>query len=179
MPSRRDLERLVVWCDPGATEAPFQWLRPELGAALAVHGMTPSGDVIGGIAAMWKGRIRVRATSGISELPAEPVRFEGTLPGVRNSTKTAQLTLAADAESLTVALAGATLPSGWGARFDVTRVVDTAGVVSASWTLTPAGGVPTHRFELALWPGPAWTSASTSARRDLIPARVESPPSEE
>jgi len=152
VPSRRDLERLVVWCDAGATEAPFQWLRAELGAALTVHAVTPSGDVVGGIVAMWKGRIRMRATSGISELPAEPVRFEGTLPGVRNPGRTVQLTPTADRESLTVALAGATLPSEWNTRFDVTRVVDTAGVVRAEWTLVSANAVPTHLFELALWP---------------------------
>ena len=152
MPSRRDLERLIIWCDTGATEAPFQWLRAELGAALMVHNMTPSGDVVGGIVAMWKGRIRMRATSGISELPAELVRFEGTLTGVRNPAKTVLLTQSADSESLTVALAGVTLPSEWSTRFDVTQVVDTAGVVRADWTLAPANAVPTHLFELALWP---------------------------
>jgi hypothetical protein len=41
---------------------------------------------------MWNGRIRMRATSGISELPAEPVRFEGTLPRVRNPARRVQLT---------------------------------------------------------------------------------------
>jgi hypothetical protein len=152
VPSRRDLERLVVWCDTGATQTPFQWVRAELGAALTVHGMTPSGDVIGGIVAMWKGRIRMRATSGISEFPDEPVRFEGTLTGIRNPTRTVQLTPTANSDSLTVTLAGTTLPSQWSTRFDVARVVDTAGVVRADWTLTPANAVPTHLFELALWP---------------------------
>ncbi|MFL5910613.1 MAG: hypothetical protein ACJ768_08625 [Gaiellaceae bacterium] len=114
--------------------------------------MTPSGEVVGGIVAMWKGRIRMRAPSGISELPAEPVRFEGTLTGVRNPARTVQLTATADSESLTVALAGATLPTEWSTRFDVTQVVDTAGVVRSDWTLAPANAAPTHLFELALWP---------------------------
>jgi hypothetical protein len=30
--------------------------------------------------------------------------------------------------------------------------VDTAGVLRADWTLAPANAVPTHLFELALWP---------------------------
>lgn len=152
MPSRRDLERLVVWCDVEATEAPFQWLKTDLGAALAVHGMTPSGDVIGGLLAMWKGRLGLRAIPPISELPDEPVRFLGTLPGVRNPTRTAQVTVAATGDSLTVALAGAGVPSDWATRFDVARIEDTAGVVRITWTLAPAGAAPTHQFELALWP---------------------------
>lgn len=153
MPSRADLERLVVWCDAGATEAPLSFLRAELGAGLMVHGLTPSGDVIGGIVAMWKGRISMRgAAPGISEFPTERIRFEGTLPGVRNPNKTVQLTSAADSDSLTVALAGATLRREWSKRFDVVQVADTAGVVRASWTLAPADAAPTHLFELALWP---------------------------
>ena len=116
-----------------------------------VHGMTPSGDVVGGIVAMWKGRIRMRATSGISELPGEPVGFDGTLTGVRNPDRTVQLRLTADIESLTVALKGPNLPSDWSTRFDVAHVEEAGDVVRADWTLAPANAAPTHLFELGLW----------------------------
>jgi hypothetical protein len=76
------------------------------------------------------------------------------------------LTPTADSESLTVALAGATLPSEWSTRFDVTQVVDTAGVVRAERTLAPANATPTHLFELALWP-------DLGIAVDLGPPRLE------
>ncbi|WP_433384363.1 hypothetical protein ACQPZX_23670 [Actinoplanes sp. CA-142083] len=145
MPSRPDLERLVVWCDPSATESPSQLLRPELGAALIVHRMTPSGDV-DGLAAAWKGRIGMSAPSSISEFPAERVRFGGTLPGLRNPAKTATVVLATDAGSLTVTLSGDVLAPDWSTRFDAAHAADTAGVIRVDWTL------PGHLFELFLWP---------------------------
>ena len=144
VPSRSDLERLVVWCDPGATESPSPLLRAELGAALIVHRVTPSGDV-NGLAAAWKGRVVMFAPPGISELPAERVRFGGTLPGIRNPAKTVTITLIADAGSLTVALSGDVLAGDWNTRFDAAHAAGTAGVVRVDWPL------PTHLFELSLW----------------------------
>ena len=124
MPTRHDFERLIEWCDK--TES-FEWLKAIAGAALAVHPVLPIGSTGSPRAlALLTGNIALREAPGISELPAEPVRFDGTLVGVRNPGRQAQLTIRADGDRIVSKLSGLGIPSTWSSGFDIEHVQDEA-----------------------------------------------------
>lgn len=157
MPTRQDLQRLVEWCD---TDPPFGWLKGVAGVAMAVHPVVPIGTPSPGARALWAGEVAIRgAGSGISELPDEPVRFQGTLTGVRNPARRPQLTIRATVDRIIATLSGGLIAAAWGADFEVEHVRDEAGLVRADWTLQPGDGDEPSAapefpllFELLMWP---------------------------
>lgn len=157
MPTRQDLQRIIEWCD---TDPPFSWLKGVAGVAMAVHPVVPIGTPSPGARAFWTGEVAIRgAGPGISELPDQPVRFQGTLTGVRNPARRPQLTIRADVERIVATLSEGLIPAAWGADFEVEHVRDEAGLVRADWTLRPgAGDEPSATselpllFELLMWP---------------------------
>jgi hypothetical protein len=157
MPTRQDFQHLVEWCD---REAPFSWLTGVAGVALAVHSLDPSGAALPSAAALWTGDIALRGTPGISELPDEPVRFIGTLVGVRNPDRQPQLSITADVHHVVAKLSGDHVPAAWTAGVEVEQVRETSGLLEADWIVgdVGAGGEPPdafdrrQAFELLLWP---------------------------
>ena len=157
MPTRQDLQRIIEWCD---THPPFEWLKGVAGVAMAVHPVVPIGTAGAGARAFWTGEVAIRgAASGISELPDEPVRFQGTLSGVRNPARRPQLTIRADVDRIVTTLSGGLIPAAWGAEFEVEHIGDEEGLVRADWTLRPGDGdepAATSEFpllfELLMWP---------------------------
>jgi hypothetical protein len=157
MPTRQDVQRLVEWCD---REAPFRWLTGVVGVALAVHALDPTGAANPSATALWTGDIALRGASGISELPGEPVRFVGTLVGVRNPARRPQLSIAADAHHVVATLSGDHIPAAWSVGVEVEHVRATSGLVEADWIVgdpggggePPPGSDGRQAFELLLWP---------------------------
>jgi hypothetical protein len=155
--SRNDFQRLIEWCD---SQAPFGWLRPVAGAALRVHSIVPIGTTAPPAKALWTGELLLNAISGISELPKEPVRFGGTLVGVRNPARQAQFVINADADRAVAKLSGVGIDPAWNAGFEIVHVSDESGLMRADWTLgdvgagvePPAGHDFPLLFELLLWP---------------------------
>jgi hypothetical protein len=157
MPSRSDVERLVAWCD---AEAPFGWTKRVIGAALAVHTVSAIGEPAPPAAALCAGDIALKGVPGISELPAQSVRFAGALAGVRNPARELQLTLEASAAEIVAKISGRGMPPAWGSGLAVDDVRDESGLISVDWTLateaadgsSAAGGEHPLLFELLLWP---------------------------
>ena len=157
MVSRNDFQRLIEWCD---RPAPFGWLRAVGGAALAVHPIIPIGTPARPATALWTGELVLGEISGISELPQEALRFEGTLVGVRNPDRRAQFVIKADVDRAVAKLSGIGIDPAWDAGFEIVHVRDESGVIRADWTLGDVGvGIeppPGHDFpqlfELVLWP---------------------------
>jgi hypothetical protein len=157
LPTRQDLQRIIEWCD---TKPPFDWLKGVAGVAMAVHPVVPIGTPSPGARAFWTGEVAIRgAGPGISELPDEPVRWQGTLTGLRNPARQPQLTLRADTDRIVAKLSGGQIPAAWGADLEVEHVRDEAGLVRADWTLRPdAAGEPSPAaefpllFEMLMWP---------------------------
>jgi len=157
LPARQDLERVIKWCD---TDPPFSWMKGVAGVAMAVHPVVPTATAGGGARAFWTGDVAIRgAGAGISEFPDEPVRFQGTLTGLRNPARQPQLTLGADVDRIVTKLSGGQIPAAWGADFEVEHIRDEEGLVRADWTLRPGVvGEPSAAsefpllFELLMWP---------------------------
>ncbi len=159
MPTRHDFERLIEWCDKTQS---FDWLRAVAGVALAVHPVLPSGSTSSPRAlALLTGNIALCEAPGISELPEEPVRFDGMLVGVRNPGRQAQLTIRADGDRIVSKLSGLGIPSTWSSGFEIEHVQDESGLIHADWTFSDdaAGTVPPAdtppsllSFEMLLWP---------------------------
>jgi hypothetical protein len=157
LPARQDLERVIKWCD---TDPPFDWMEGVAGVAMAVHPVVPIGTPSPGARAFWTGDVAIRGSgSGISELPDEPVRLQGTLTGLRNPARQPQLTIRADVDRIVAKLSGGRIPPAWGADFDVVHIRDEDGLVRADWTLRPGEeGGPAEAsefallFELLMWP---------------------------
>lgn len=159
MPTRHDFECLIEWCDK--TES-FDWLKAVAGVALAVHPVLPIGSTSSPRAlALLTGNIALREAPGISELPEEPVRFDGTLVGLRNPGLQAQLTIRADGDRIVSTLSGLGIPSTWSSGFDIEHVQDESGLIHADWTFSDdaPGAVPPANtpssllsFEMLLWP---------------------------
>jgi hypothetical protein len=159
MSTRHDLERLVQWCDMTVY---FEWLKAVAGVALAVHPVLPTDSTSSHRAlALLTGNIELRGGPGISEFPEEPVRFDGTLVGVRNPARQAQLTIRADADRVVSKLSGFGIPSTWGSGFDIGHIQDESGLIEARWefrddalgTVPPADTPPSLlSFEMLLWP---------------------------
>ncbi len=127
---------------------------------MAVHPVVPIGTTSPGARAFWTGDVAIRgAGSGISELPDEPVRFEGTLTGLRNPARQPRLTIRADGDRIVAKLSGGQIPAAWGADFEIEHIRDEEGLVRADWILQPGGeGEPAAAsefpllFELLMWP---------------------------
>jgi hypothetical protein len=157
MPTRRDFQRLVEWCD---RDAPFPWLKRVVGVALAVHSVVPSGTPHPPATALWTGDLALRGAAGISELPEEPVRFGGTLVGVRNPARQPQLSIRADVHQAVATLSGDHIPAAWTSGFEIEHVRDEGGLLQADWTFgdlgvgsaPPEGFDAPQVFELLLWP---------------------------
>ena len=157
MPTRQDFQRVVEWCD---TEAPFSWLKSVAGVALAVHSVVPIGTAAPRATALWTGDVALRELPGISELPQEPVRFAGSLTGVRNPARRPQLSIRADADRAVATLSGDHVPAEWSSGFEIENVRDELGLLRADWTFgdVVAASEPTEGaaapqvFELLLWP---------------------------
>lgn len=149
MPTRQDLERVIRWCD---TNPPFGWLKGVAGIAMAVRPVVTIGTASPGARAFWTGDLSMSDPgSGISELPERPVRFQGTLTGVRNPARQSQLTITADVDRIVAKLSGGLIPAAWGADFEVAHVRDEEGLVRADWTLRPGvGGEPSAASEFPL-----------------------------
>lgn len=157
MPTRQDLQRVIAWCD---TNPPFGWLKGVAGIAMAVHPVVPTGTPSPGAKAFWTGDVALRGSGpGISEFPEEPVRFQGTLTGLRNPARQPQLTIRADVDRIVAKLSGGQIPAAWGADFEVEHIRDEEGLVRADWTIRPGvGGEPSAAsefpllFEFLMWP---------------------------
>jgi hypothetical protein len=157
MPTRQDVQRLVEWCD---RDAPFSWLNSVAGVALAVHSVVPTGTPRPSATALWTGDIALREGPGISELPEEPVRFVGTLVGLRNPARQPQLSISADVRHVVAKLSGDHIPAAWTSGFEIEHVRETSGLLEADWTFgdvgvgsePPEGFDFPQVFELLLWP---------------------------
>jgi hypothetical protein len=157
MPTRQDFQRLVEWCD---RDAPFGWLKSVAGVALAAHSVVPIGTPSPRATALWTGDIALREGAGISELPEEPVRFGGTLVGVRNPARQAQLSIRADVHQVVATLSGDHIPAAWTSGFEIEHVREQSGLLQADWTFgdlgvgsePPEGFDLPQVFELLLWP---------------------------
>jgi hypothetical protein len=124
MPTRQDFQRLVEWCD---REPPFGWLKNVAGVALAVHSVTPIGTPDPPATGLWTGDLALREVPGISELPEEPVHFVGTLVGVRNPARQAQLSITARVDQAVAKLSGDGIPAAWNSGFEIEHVRDEFG----------------------------------------------------
>jgi hypothetical protein len=157
MPTRPDLQRLVEWCD---RQPPFGWLSKRAGIALSVHSIIPTGTTRPPATGLWAGEVRLRGAPGISELPDEPVRFVGTLTGVRNPSRQAELTIEAGAERVVAKLTGSGVHEAWAAGLVVQHVREEDGLIRADWTFGDAGvgAAPPpgfdfpQVFDLLAWP---------------------------
>jgi hypothetical protein len=157
VPSRNDFQRLVEWCD---RESPFQWTKGVAGAALAVHSIVPIGTDSPRATALMTGDTALRAVSGISEFPDEPVQFVGNLVGVRNPDRRWELRIDADADRAVARFKFPTMPSEWAEGFEIQHVRDESGLIQVDWTLGEGslpGGPPGGfgfplLFEVLLWP---------------------------
>lgn len=156
MPTRQDFQRLVEWCD---REPPFGWLKNVAGVALAVHSVTPIGTPDPPATGLWTGDLALREVPGISELPEEPVHFVGTLVGVRNPAREAQLSINARVDQAVAKLSGDGIPAAWNSGFEIEHVRDEFGLLQADWTFGDDGAADPPEgfdfpqvFELLLWP---------------------------
>lgn len=157
MPTRQDFRRVVEWCD---TDPPFSWLQSVAAVALAVHSVVPTGTPRPRATALWTGALALRAPSGISELPQEPVHLVGSLAGVRNPARQPQLSIRADGERAVATLSGDQIPAAWSSGIEIERVRDEFGLVQADWPFgdpgvggePPEGAGFSQVFELLLWP---------------------------
>ena len=154
MPTRRDLQRVVEWCD---RDLPVGWLKSVAGVALAARAVIPVGTPSPAATALWTGDLALREPPGISELADQPVRFAGTLVGVRNPARHAQLSIRADGDRMIAKLSGDGVPAAWGAGLEIEHVRDDSGLISADWTLADLGAASEPRelaqvFELLIWP---------------------------
>jgi hypothetical protein len=157
MPTRQDLERLVAWCDG---EAPFSWTKKAVGVALAVRSVVPIGTPLPSATALWVGELLLRSPAGTSELPDAPARFVGSLSGVRNPARRAQLTIDARPDRIVARLSGDAIPAVWGDGLEVEHVTADGSLVQADWTFgdTSVGASPPEGFafpqlfDLAAWP---------------------------
>jgi hypothetical protein len=154
VPTREDLQRVVEWCD---RDLPFGWLKRVAGAALAVRAVVAVGTPSPPATALWTGDLALREMPGISELPDQPVRFAGTLVGVRNPARRAQLSIRADADRTIATLSGDHVPAAWSSGLELEHVRDDAGLISADWTFGDLGAASEPEevaqvFELLIWP---------------------------
>jgi hypothetical protein len=124
MPTRQDFQRLVEWCD---REPPFGWLKNVAGVALAVHSVTPIGTPDPLATGLWTGDLALREVPGISELLEEPVHFVGTLVGVRNPARQAQLSITARVDQAVAKLSGDGIPPAWSSGLGIEHVRDEFG----------------------------------------------------
>jgi hypothetical protein len=157
MPTRQDLQGLIEWCD---LSVPFGGLKTVVGVALAVHSFDPTGGPPSATA-RWTGEIVLRAAPGLSELPQEPVRLDGTLVGVRHPDRRPQLRIFADVHHVVVKLSGDHIPPAWATGFEIQNVRGTPVLVDTDWFFVGPGvgsGEPgevfdgDQSFELLLWP---------------------------
>ena len=105
---------------------------------------------------LWRGGVGLRGSgAGISELPDEPVRFEGMLTALRGPAGQPKITIRADTDRVVAKLSGGDLPPAWAADFEITNIRDEQGLVRAEWTLLEpgAGSEPPKEFlfQLLLW----------------------------
>jgi hypothetical protein len=157
VPSRGDLQRLVEWCD---RDPPFTWMKGIGGAALEVHSIVPTGTDHPRATALMTGEAALSGFGGVSELPDEPVRFVGTLAGVRNPGRQWQVRIDADTSRVVVKFDFVGMHQAWQSGFEVRHVRDDAGLFRLDWELhgdAPGGAAPGGFgfplfFELLLWP---------------------------
>jgi hypothetical protein len=155
MATREDFQHVVAWCD---RDSPFDWLKNVAGVALAVHSVVPIGTPTPQTTALWTGDLSLRAIPGISRLPDEPVHFSGTLVGVRNPAREAQLSIRADVSRATAELSGDHIPAALESRLEIEHVKTESGLLQADWTLgdreePPEGFDFPQVFQLLVWPG--------------------------
>jgi hypothetical protein len=154
MATREDFQQVVAWCD---RDAPFAWLKNVAGVALAVHSVVPIGTPTPLTTALWTGDVSLRAMPGTSRLPDEPVHFSGTLVGVRNPARQAQLSIRADVSRATAELSGDHIPAALASRLEIEHIKTEFGLLQADWTLgdrdePPEGFDFPQVFELLVWP---------------------------
>lgn len=151
MSTRQDLQRVIEWCD---TNPPLGWLKAVAGVAMEVHEVANPPNPR--TRALLTGDLALHAAgTGLSEFPDQPVRFEGTLTGVRNPARQAKLVVKADTERIVATLSGDKIPAAWTQDFEVHQIRDESGLVSAAWEFRPdAAGAPDvlMRIELLIWP---------------------------
>jgi len=154
VPSRADFQRLTEWCDG---QGPFEWLLPVVGAALAVHPVTPIGTSSPPATALASGELSLRPP-GVAELLFEPVRFGGTLIGVRNPNRKVELEIRAATDRAVAKLKSPGFDPAWAEGLEIEHVRDESVLLRADWTLTPvqATNEPSAEdfpqfFELLLW----------------------------
>ena len=156
MSTRQDLQRVIEWCD--TDPSPLGWLKAVAGVAMEVHPVgTPPNPRD---RALWTGDVALHAAgTGLSEIPDQPVRFEGTLTGVRNPARQPKLTIKADTDRIVATLSGDRIPAAWSSDFEIHQIRDEAGLISAAWEFRTGGGPapPAEssvlmRFELLIWP---------------------------
>jgi hypothetical protein len=128
VPSRNDFQRLVEWCD---RDAPFGWVKGIGGVALAVHSLVPIGTDHPRATALMTGEVALRAPDGISELPDEPVRFVGTLVGVRNPERKWELRIDADTDRATARFSFPGMDPAWESGFEIQHARDETGLLDS------------------------------------------------
>jgi hypothetical protein len=153
--TRQDLQRIIEWCD---TNPPLGWLKAVAGVAMEVHPVENPPNPRN--RALLTGDLALHSAGiPLSEFPDEPVRFEGTLTGVRNPARQPKLVIKADTDRIVATLSGGQIPAAWSADFEIHQIRDEAGLISAAWEFRPdaADASPAEpgvlmRFELLIWP---------------------------